>query len=264
MGEAKLPARLFTPHDLAPGLAVPLERGQGHYLTHVMRLAEGKAVALFNGRDGEWRATIAEARKHAVVLACETLLRPQRAEPDVWLAFAPLKKTRIDFVVEKATELGASRLIPVFTRHTAAARVNDDRLRAQAIEAAEQCERLSVPEIAEAVTLDRLLADWPAERRLLVLDETGGGQPIATVLAGMHDETGGTSFHHAILIGPEGGFSASELDVLRNLPFVSAVGVGPRILRAETAALAALSCWQALLGDWREPSTSTISPSSTL
>lgn len=258
MSESKPAARLFTGHDLGPGLAVPLERGPSHYLTHVMRLAEGEAVALFNGRDGEWRAVIAEARKNAVTLSCETPLRPQAAEPDIWLLFAPLKKTRIDFVVEKATELGAARLIPVFTRHTAAARVNRERLQAHAIEAAEQCERLSVPEVAEAIELDRLLADWPDGRRLLVLDETGGGGPIATVLATLRQEGAGQAPHHAILIGPEGGFSANELDVLRNLPFVTPVGVGPRILRAETAALAALACWQALVGDWRQAPPTTI------
>jgi len=258
MGDTKPPARLFTDGDLGPGLAIPLERGQGHYLTHVMRLGEGDAIAVFNGRDGEWRAVIAEARKNAVVLSCEARLRPQRAEPDIWLAFAPLKKTRVDFVIEKATELGVARLIPVFTRHTAAARVNRERLRAQAIEAAEQCERLSVPDIADAIDLDRLLAGWPAGRRLLVLDETGGGRPIATVLTEMGPPQDAEPLRHAILIGPEGGFSANELDVLRKLPFVTPVGAGPRILRAETAALAALACWQALLGDWRRSPERTI------
>ncbi|MBE0532392.1 MAG: 16S rRNA (uracil(1498)-N(3))-methyltransferase [Rhodospirillales bacterium] len=247
MGYAKPSARIFIAGDLGPGLAVTPERAQGHYLTHVMRLAEGDAVALFNGRDGEWRAVIAGGGRHAVTLACETQTRPQRAEPDVWLAFAPLKKTPTDFLIEKTTELGVSRLIPVFTRHTATERVKVERLRAHAIEAAEQCERLSVPEVAEPVTLERLLAEWPAGRTLLVLDETGGGAPIAAALA----ENATTPPCHGILIGPEGGFSFNELDALRKLAFVTPVGVGPRILRAETAALAALSCWQALVGDWR-------------
>lgn len=248
MGYAKPSARIFTAGDLGPGLAMVLERQQSHYLTHVMRLREGDAVALFNGRDGEWRTVIAAAARSIVTLRCETQTRPQRAEPDVWLAFAPLKKTPTDFLIEKATELGVARLIPVFTRHTAAERVKAERLRAHTIEAAEQCERLSVPEVAEAVMLERLLAEWPAERRLLVLDETGGGAPIATVLA---EWAGGVSPAHGLLIGPEGGFAITELDALRKLAFVTAVGVGPRILRAETAALAALSCWQALVGDWR-------------
>lgn len=248
MSESKPSARIFTESGLAAGLTVALERAQSHYLTHVMRLAEGDAVALFNGRDGEWRATVAGAGRHAVTLACENQSRPQRAEPDVWLAFAPLKKTPTDFLIGKATELGVARLMPVFTRHTAAERVRIERLRAQAVEAAEQCERLTVPEVAEAVTLERLLAEWPGERRLLVLDETGGGTPIAAALA---DLNGGASPAHGLLIGPEGGFAANELDALRKLAFVTPVGVGPRILRAETAALAALSCWQALVGDWR-------------
>lgn len=248
MRESKPSARIFIEGDLGAGLAVGLERAQSHYVAHVMRLGEGDAVALFNGRDGEWRAVIAGGGRHAVTLVCETQTRPQRAEPDVWLAFAPLKKTPTDFLVEKATELGVARLVPVFTRHTAAERVKAERLRAHAIEAAEQCERLTVPEVAEAVTLERLLADWPAERRLLVLDETGGGAPIA---AALEDLRGGASPAHGLLIGPEGGFAANELDALRKLAFVTPVGVGPRILRAETAALAALSCWQALVGDWR-------------
>lgn len=248
---AKPSARIFTAGDLGAGLSVVLERQQSHYLTHVMRLNEGDAVALFNGRDGEWRAAIAETARHAVTLRCETQARPQQGEPDVWLAFAPLKKSRVDFVVEKATELGASRLIPVFTRHTAAERVNHDRLRAHAVEAAEQCERLSVPEVADAVTLERLLADWPDGRPLFVLDETGGGRPIAAAMAEWHRQDGTAAPRHGILIGPEGGFSFNELDALRKLAFVTPVGVGPRILRAETAALAALSCWQALVGDWR-------------
>lgn len=252
MEDAKPSARLFTIGALGPDLAVPLERAQSHYLIHVMRLGEGDIVALFNGLDGEWRASVAQVARHAVTLRCEEQTRPQRAESDIWLAFAPLKKTATDFVIEKATELGVSRLIPVFTRRTTAARVNVDRLKARAVEAAEQCERLSVPAIAEAVTLDRLLADWPAGRRLFVLDETGGGRPIASVLE--ERRTGGVeSPAHAILIGPEGGFSLNELDALRKLAFVTPVGVGPRILRAETAAVAGLACWQALVGDWRDP-----------
>jgi len=252
MEDVKPAARLFTEGPLGPNLSVPLERAQSHYLAHVMRLGEGDSVALFNGRDGEWRAFVAQVARHAVTLRCEAQVRPQRAEPDIWLAFAPLKKTATDFVIEKATELGASRLLPIFTRRTATARVNADRLRARAVEAAEQCERLSVPDVADAIPLDRLLAGWPAGRRLFVLDETGGGRPIASVLE--EGRGGGEALPaHAFLIGPEGGFSPNELDALRKLAFVTPVGVGPRILRAETAALAGLACWQALVGDWRDP-----------
>lgn len=251
MDSSKPAARLFVESDLAEGTAVALDRGQAHYLAHVMRVHPGDAIALFNGRDGEWQSRVVEAGRNAVSLACEAQLRAQGSEPDVWLAFAPLKKTSTDFLVEKATELGASRLIPVFTRRTVTTRVNAERLTACAVEAAEQCERLSVPEIAEAVPLDKLLAQWPAGRPLLVLDETGGGHPIASELAGMPRESGAPWPAHGILIGPEGGFEPSELDGLRKHPFVTPVGVGPRILRAETAAVAALACWQALAGDWR-------------
>jgi 16S rRNA (uracil1498-N3)-methyltransferase len=161
--------------------------------------------------------------------------------------FAPVKRARIDFIAEKATELGVSALVPVFTRHTVMTRVNDERLRAIAIEAAEQCERLSVPEVRAAASLDILLAAWPTDRKLLLLDEGGGGAPIADALA--HVAPGPA----ALLVGPEGGFAKSELDGLRALSFATPVGLGPRILRADTAVIAALSCFQALCGDWRTP-----------
>lgn len=247
----RLRARLHVEAPLAAGLPVTLGGEQAHYLRNVLRLEPGAAIALFNGRDGEWAARVAALGKRGGELAVERRLRPQRAEPDLWLAFAPIKRARIDFLAEKATELGASALLPVITRHTAMTRVNVDRLRAHALEAAEQTERLSVPEVREPQPLDRLLADWPAGRRLLICDETGGGPPIAAALSALDDTARAAPW--AILIGPEGGFALSELDALRKLPFVTAVGLGPRILRADTAAVAALACWQALLGDWRLP-----------
>ena len=234
--------RLYIDAPLAPGAGVPASESQAHYLTHVMRLKAGDAVALFNGRDGEWHASVAMPGKRKVRFDITEQLRGQGKEPDVWLAFAPVK--RIAFLAEKATELGAASLMPVFTRRTDIARVNITRLRANAIEAAEQSDRLSVPTIHEPVTFDRFLAAWPPARRLYFLDETGGGGPIATVLAA------GTSSAVGFLTGPEGGFGQSELDALRQVPFATAVGLGPRILRAETAALAAIACWQALVGDW--------------
>jgi len=173
------------------------------------------------------------------------------AEPDLWLCFAPLKRARIDYVAEKATELGVAVLQPVLTHHTIVERVNVERLRANAVEAAEQTERLSVPEVRAPVELARLLAEWPASRRLLVCDETGGGPPIAGALAGL--DPAGRAAPWAIAIGPEGGFDATELASLRRIKDVMSVGLGPRILRADTAALAALACWQALLGDWQRP-----------
>ncbi|MFI4999142.1 MAG: 16S rRNA (uracil(1498)-N(3))-methyltransferase [Reyranellales bacterium] len=243
--------RLFVEADLAAGAEAPLSEAQAHYLRHVMRRADGAELALFNGRDGEWRATLAMRGKKQAAAVVGERRRAQSAEPDVWLCFAPVKRARIDYIAEKATELGVAVLQPVLTQHTAVERVNIDRLRANAIEAAEQTERLSVPEVRAPIELARLLAEWPAGRRLLMCDETGGGLPIATTLAGL-DKTARTA-PWAIVIGPEGGFAEAELAALRRIKDVVAVGLGPRILRADTAALAALACWQAMVGDWQQP-----------
>jgi 16S rRNA (uracil1498-N3)-methyltransferase len=243
--------RLFVEAALASGIEAPLSEAQAHYLRHVMRRAEGAPLLLFNGRDGEWRATLALRGKKAVAAMVGECTREQTAEPDLWLCFAPIKRARIDTIAEKATELGVALLQPVLTRHTAVERVNVDRLRANAVEAAEQTERLTVPEVRQPVALAKLLADWPADRRLLMADETGGGPPIAETLGALDDKTRAAPW--AILIGPEGGFAADELAVVRRMKNVTAVGLGPRILRADTAALAALACWQALVGDWRKP-----------
>lgn len=239
--------RLFVDATLAEGQRVALGPEQAHYLLHVMRAPLGSPVAVFNGRDGEWRASVAEAAKRGAALAVETRLRPQAAEPDLWLLFAPVKRARIDFIAEKATELGVSALVPVFTRHTAMTRVNEERLRAIAIEAAEQSERLTVPEVQVSRNLDAVLAEWPADRRLLLLDETGGGRPIGEALASGWKEPA------ALLVGPEGGFAKSELDGFARLSFATPVGLGPRVLRADTAVVAALACFQALCGDWCNP-----------
>jgi 16S rRNA (uracil1498-N3)-methyltransferase len=178
-------------------------------------------------------------------------LREQAAEPDLWLVFAPVKRARIDFIASKATELGVSRLVPMFTRHTAVERVNVERLRANAVEAAEQCGRLTVPEVADPTTLEDVIAGWAPSRRLLVCDETGAAPPIAEVLSAMTPPESAAS-GWAVMTGPEGGFAPGELDLLRNSPIVTMVALGPRILRADTAAVAALVCWQALCGDWRQ------------
>ncbi|MFO1158812.1 MAG: 16S rRNA (uracil(1498)-N(3))-methyltransferase [Reyranellaceae bacterium] len=244
-------SRLFVAADLAAGVEAPLDEAQLHYLRHVMRRPDGAPLRLFNGRDGEWRATFEVRGKKAAVALVAERLREQAREPDVWLCFAPVKRARIDYIAEKATELGAALLQPVLTRHTIVERVNVDRLRANAIEAAEQTERLTVPEVRAPVDLARLLADWPAGRRLLMCDETGGGPPIAEALVGLDHE--GRAAPWAILVGPEGGFAEAELALLRRTADVMAVGLGTRILRADTAALAALACWQALVGDWRHP-----------
>lgn len=241
--------RLFVDAGLGPESSLALDPGQAHYLGHVMRLRAGDGVRLFNGRDGEWSAVIENFGKHSCSVNIDGLLRPQNPEPGPWLAFAPVKKTQTGFIIEKATELGVSRLCPVFTSRTNSARIKSGRMRARVIEASEQCGRLTVPDIAEPKTLDRLMDEWPSGRRLLVLDESGAGQPIAAVLAGLHGNGDTGPENCGFLAGPEGGFEASELDGLRKLDFVTGVGLGWRILRAETAALAALACWQAILGD---------------
>ena len=239
--------RLFVESDLAAGASAALDTAQTHYLMHVLRRGAGDVVHLFNGRDGEWRARVERSNRSA---ACTAALldqvRAQAPEPDLWLAFAPVKRAPIDAIATKATELGVSALCPVLTRHTAVTRVNVQRLRANAIEAAEQCGRLTVPEVSQPRTLGEFIAQWPADRSLMLCDETGSAPPVADALGGR-----AAAAKWAVLIGPEGGFAQSELDALGKLPFVTAVGLGPRLLRADTAAIAALACLQALVGDWR-------------
>ncbi len=243
--------RLFVEADLSAGIEAALSEAQAHYLRHVMRREEGAGLLLFNGRDGEWQARLSLRGKKAAAAEVGERTREQAAEPDVWLCFAPVKRARIDYIAEKATELGVALLQPVITRHTNVERVNVERLQANAVEAAEQTERLSVPDVRAPVHLMRLLTDWPAERRLLMCDETGGGPPIGDALAGLDDTARAAPW--AIMIGPEGGFAETELSALRRMKDVMAVGLGPRILRADTAALAALACWQSMVGDWRKP-----------
>jgi 16S rRNA (uracil1498-N3)-methyltransferase len=211
-----------------------------------MRLKRGDEIAVFNGRDGEWRAAIEGFGRGWCSLDLRERSRAQTAVPDLWLLFAPIKRARVDFIAEKATELGAAELMPVITRYTAIRRVNTQRLRANAIEAAEQCGRLSVPEVHEPEALEAWLARWPPERRLLFCDESGAGAEPAAALA--RAEPG----PWAILIGPEGGFDEAERRMIRELPGACAISLGPRTLRAETAAMVALGLWQSYLGDWRE------------
>jgi len=239
--------RLYVDEPLQAGTTLQLAKGQSHYVVNVMRLNTGAPVLLFNGTDGEWWAEITAADKKACVLSLLEQTRPQCDEPDVWLLFAPLKKDRTDFLVEKATELGASRLLPVITRHTQTTRLNTERLYATATEAAEQSRRLSVPDVDAPLPLGDILRTWPAGRHLIYLDETGRGQPLAQVLA---DEPGALAF----LIGPEGGFTADELDALGKLTFSVAADLGPRILRAETACVAAMAIRQSV-ADSRPPKT---------
>ena len=249
MAGAKPATRLYVEAALAPGQAVGLDHGQAHFLRSVLRLEAGARLAVFNGRDGEWLAEIEGLGKGWCSLALLEQRRKPEPEPDLWLVFAPIKRARIDFLAEKATELGCSLLQPVMTRFTAVSRVNEERLAANAREAAEQCERLTVPVVRETVGFGQLLDTWPKDRRLLVCAEWGEARPIDEALQAIRAETSGAPGPWAVMTGPEGGLAESELDALRKLPFVTPVGLGPRILRADTAALAALACWQAVLGD---------------
>ncbi|WP_372885397.1 16S rRNA (uracil(1498)-N(3))-methyltransferase [Shimia sp.] len=240
MKQAKV--RLYVEQALGAGQSVPLERDQAHYLFGVMRLALGDPVLLFNGRDGEWRAVVAEAGKRAGSLACEAQTRPLQPPPDLWLIFAPIKKARTDFIVEKAAEMGAARILPVQTDFTNSERIRQDRLQAHAVEAAEQCGGTFVPEVAGLQRLDRLLADWPDDRQLMFCDEAEAGSARRLGAA--------SGDKWAILIGPEGGFSEAERARLAAHPQTHVVSLGPRILRADTAAVAAMTLWQQALGDW--------------
>lgn len=247
--------RLFVVADLAAGRSVVLAEGQAHYLTRVMRLGIGDAVRIFNGRDGEWLGRIERAQRAAASVTVELLVRVQVPETGPWLAFAPVKKSATDYIVEKATELGASRIWPVRTERTNVARVNLDRLAVIAVEAAEQCQRLSVPELAPAATLSELVAGWPPERPLLVA-HTGPDAQRQSLLDALSPlipaAPSSPSPAAGFLIGPEGGLTHRDLDVLAALPCAKVVSLGPRTLRAETAAAAVLACWQAVAGDWRD------------
>ena len=242
--------RLYVAAGLSSGAAIELDRAQAHYLRSVLRLGAGAAVAVFNGTDGEWLCRVSEIGKGAS-LAVESQLRDAEpaAETDLWLLFAPIKRARLDWLVEKATELGVAALLPVWTARTQAERVNLDRLQTHAVEAAEQSERLSVPELRAPQRLDRLLASWPGGRRLILCDESGAGEPISDVAARLPPGP------VALLVGPEGGFDETELDAFGKLSFVTRVGLGPRVLRAETATLAAVAVFQAIAGDWRRVRT---------
>lgn len=238
--------RLFVPAPLAEGAALDLPDAQAHYLASVMRLAPGDGLALFNGMDGEFAARIATlGRKRAEVMV-GARLRPQPPAPTLELVLAALKRDAMDAVARAATELGVARIRPVFTARTNAGRVGTARLAAIATEAAEQCTRCDVPAVEEPVSLDSLLDAWPAGRHLVLADEGRAAPPAAAALARLAGPL-------SVLVGPEGGFTPAELDALRVRAFVTPVGLGPRILRAGTAAIAALALVQALCGDWRSP-----------
>ncbi|WP_420862231.1 16S rRNA (uracil(1498)-N(3))-methyltransferase [Algirhabdus cladophorae] len=234
--------RLFVDQPLGQGQLVPVERDQAHYLFGVMRLGLGAQILLFDGVSGEWIAEVIEAGKRRGVLKCVEQTKPLQMPPDLWLMFAPIKKARTDFIVEKAAEMGAAKICPVQTDFTNSERIRQDRLQAHAVEAAEQCGGTYVPPVTELQKLGKVLETWPADRHLMFCDEAlvdGGGS--------LPDITG----PWAILIGPEGGFSDAERTRLRSLEMAHPVSLGPRILRADTAAVAAMTLWQEKLGDWR-------------
>ena len=237
--------RLYVAAELGPDAEVALTPEQAHYLFAVMRQGLGARIALFNGRDGEWIAEVVAAGRRAGRLVARAPGQPQRRPPDLWLMFAPVKKARTDFIVEKATELGAARIRPVLTRLTNAERLRPERLRAHAVEAAEQCGATYVPELDPPARLAALLDAWDPARRVMFCDEARAARPAAAALR----EAGPGPW--AVLVGPEGGFAPEEAARLRALPFVLPVTLGPRVLRADTAAVAALALWQATLGDWR-------------
>jgi len=230
--------RLFVEQTLAEGAALTLDGAPANYLANVLRLGSGAQVKLFDDRTGEWLAEISESGRKRVTLTVGEQVREREAVPDLWLLFAPIKRGRIDWLVEKATELGVGRLVPVLTRRTIVDRLNLDRLRAHIVEAAEQCERTALTELAEPQKLDAILAAWPEERTLFFADEAGGDPLTAAPGAA------------AILIGPEGGFTDEERAAIRALPQARPVSLGPRILRADTAALAAVALWMGAAGDW--------------
>ncbi len=234
--------RLYVDHPLGVGQSVPLSREQAHYLFGVMRLGEGAVLSLINGADGAWDAEVVKAGKKGGILLCQAQTAPLQLPPDLWLLFAPIRKERTAFIVEKAVEMGAARIMPVQTDFTQSAnRIRQDKLQAHAIEAAEQCGGTFVPPVDDLARLDRVLAAWPTDRQLMFCDELLIGDPV-----NLPDAQG----PWAILIGPEGGFSPVERDRLRGLSNAHPVSLGPRILRADTAAVAALTIWQQALGDW--------------
>ena len=233
--------RLFVRTPLSDRACIELGAGQANYLGNVMRMGEDAELLVFDGRSGEWLARIAEAGKKRMTLSVERQMRESETVPDIWLAFAPVKRTQTDWLVEKATELGAARLIPVMTQRTVAERVKLERLESIAIEAAEQCGRTILPELAEPLSLARFLEQREASRTLFFANEAGGERASDAFKAGPA----------CILTGPEGGFTDDERAAVRAVSNSVPISLGPRILRAETAALAALSAWMSAVGDWR-------------
>jgi len=246
---SKIHTRLFIKDSLPGSGMVTLNQEQSHYLANVMRQKLGAPVALFNGCDGEWATEIAELKKRAVTLRIVEKIKQQSTEPDLMLAFAPIKKARIDFIAQKATELGVGHLQPIYTQRTNVDRVKTDRLYANAIEAAEQCERLTVPEVSDPIKLSTLLAKWSKDRMIMFCDEDLSGKSAHEALCELAPDQKNNPW--AVIIGPEGGFDDDERTAIKKMPQTITVSLGPRVLRADTAAMAAISIWQSAIGDWR-------------
>ncbi|GAB5447782.1 16S rRNA (uracil(1498)-N(3))-methyltransferase [Gymnodinialimonas sp.] len=242
--------RLYVDHPLGAAQSVPVSRDHANYLFNVMRLGVGAEVALFNGVDGEWRAEVAAKGKRGGVLVCAEQTAPLQMPPDVWLLFAPIKKARTDFIVEKAAELGVARICPVRTERTNAERIRQDKLQAHAMEAAEQCGGTYVPQVDEIAALEKVLDGWDTGRALVFADEALADDPSSLSPRSGRTLLAGASAPAAILIGPEGGFSEAERTRLHAMENVHVLSLGPRILRADTAAVAALTLWQEHVGDW--------------
>ncbi len=245
MAQKQYSVRLFVASDLAKDLGVVIDKAQSHYVATVMRRREGDRIALFNGRDGEWIGTLQDAHKNHCLIHITEQLRPQQAEPDIYMLFAPVKKAQTNFIVQKATELGAQEIWPVQTIRTNSERLRTDKLGLQALEAAEQCQRLNVPAIQKARKLQSALEELEPDRTLIFCDENLEGRDAIGALTDLREST-----KWAVLTGPEGGFTDEEGDLIRNRPNTHAISLGPRLLRAETAVVASLTLLQAVCGDW--------------
>lgn len=246
--------RLFTETGLVAGARILSTPAQAHYLAAVLRLRAGESILLFNGRDGEWRATLGNSTKRGLELDVQELMRPQESGLDLDYLFAPLKRARLDYVVQKAVEMGVARLRPVITRRTVAERVNVERMRANVIEAAEQCGILRLPDVLAPEPLQGVLASWDESRRLVVCDEAAEiADPIAALreLPPVARSGKASGAAYGVLIGPEGGFAPEERAMLLGHPAAVAISLGPRVMRADTAGVAALALVNAVLGDWR-------------
>jgi 16S rRNA (uracil1498-N3)-methyltransferase len=239
--------RLFTTESLQKSIMVELSKGQAHYLVNVMRQKDGDAILIFNGKDGEWLANISSCSKKHCQIILQQQTQKQKAQPDIWLCFAPVKNSPITNIIQKATELGASIMQPVITKHTIVTKINAERLEAIAIEAAEQSQRITVPQVMMPLTLEKLLSIWDNSRKIILCDESGDGVPMVESLLNLEK-----SGKYAVLIGPEGGFSISEFALLKKQPYVISISMGPRIMRADTAAIVSLAGVFSILGDWDE------------